>query len=277
MADDYPPPHHVLRDLRLATERTDDGWAITTAPVVDEICRHGAVRAGALAALIDVAGAAVALDAVLPDWIATADLSYHACGRITEGPVVIHSLPLRVGAGLVVTEARLFDGHDAAAAADRPAGLATMTFARIPGRATNVARDEEGRPVRRTEPWSGGGFGTPILDACGIVEVTPGVLEVGLVPYVENSFGTLNGGVVALVLEAAAESAAVGRLGRGDLATTDVEVHYLAQTRIGPARTEVTVLRVTDSAMACRVALVEVPTEEVLAVAYAEVEAEPAT
>src|ERR1700704_3970035 len=92
MALDYPPNHHLLRDLRLSfdhggnnsDERSSRAWM----PVVPELCTgDGAVRAGALATLVDVIGGGLAATVAHPGWIATADLTLHVVGAATSGSV----------------------------------------------------------------------------------------------------------------------------------------------------------------------------------------------
>jgi acyl-coenzyme A thioesterase PaaI-like protein len=56
-------------------------------------------------------------------------------------------------------------------------------------------------------------------------------VQVDLRPYVTNSIGTINGGVLAIMIERAAEAMRPGHV------ATDLQIHYLAQIRTGPART----------------------------------------
>ena len=68
----------------------------------------------------------------------------------------------------------------------------------------------------------------PVLDRCGVHDAGGGRLVLDKSPYVENSFGTVNGGVMAIVAEAAAVAAVGG--GRA----VDLQIHYLEQVRQGP-------------------------------------------
>ena len=76
---------------------------------------------------------------------------------------------------------------------------------------------------------------SPILDDIGVRVVTRGVAELDRVPYVMQPSGTIQGGAVALLAEAAAESL----LG---VAVTGLEVRYLAAVHQGPARATATLL-----------------------------------
>jgi acyl-coenzyme A thioesterase PaaI-like protein len=54
---------------------------------------------------------------------------------------------------------------------------------------------------------------------------------------VRNSFGTINGGVLGAVFQAAGEAARPGQV------ATDLQIHYLSQVKVGPARTSGSVSR----------------------------------
>ena len=90
------------------------------------------------------------------------------------------------------------------------------------------------------------GFAAPIHDRCGlrVVDSAHGVVECDRSDYIRNSFGTINGGVVALLLEAAGEHLATHVAGTA-MVTRDLQVHYLAQTKVGPARSRARVVRAT--------------------------------
>src|SRR5688500_20403920 len=86
----YPPERHLLRDFAVTTERVSPALTICSSPLVPLIAHaSGLLRVGALAAIIDLAGAATALSSVTPDWIATADLSFTSRAPITEGAIVL--------------------------------------------------------------------------------------------------------------------------------------------------------------------------------------------
>ena len=194
----YPPANHLLRDLAVRGRR-ETGLATNHL-----ISRPGLVdgaeqlRLGVLATLVDMTGAAIALATVNPDWIATADLSCHLSSPL-NGDATVVCRPLRAGSSTVVVEAEIADRDG------RRCGHGRMAFSRIPGRATRAALTPG--PDDPDEPtlFSMDG-GTPIddsvLDRCGVHVLAPGRLVVDKSPYVQNSFGTVNGGVQALVAEA---------------------------------------------------------------------------
>ena len=242
----YPPEQHLLRDFAVTTERVSRELTICVCPLVPEICLpSGRPRVGALAAIIDLAGAATAIASVTPDWIATADLSFNSGEPVIEGPIVVQAHLVRAGSNVIVVRVEVGDGRgreDADTAS--PAGRGLMTFARIPGSASAAS----GRFIPASSPRQSmalphSGFRLPLHAQLGIrvVDARHGVIEVDRTDYSRNSFGSLNGGVIAIAAEAAAE-AFVGANGQ-PLTAVDISVNYLSQTRSGPCRTMATLVR----------------------------------
>ena len=95
---------------------------------------------------------------------------------------------------------------------------------------------------------------------CGVKVLAPGCLELDKSPYVQNSFGTVNGGVQALVAEAAAVSLTDGSHAIGQ------QIHYLEQVGAGPVRVEAEIMR-TGPAPLCEVRLVDTGDDRLVAVA----------
>jgi len=100
------------------------------------------------------------------------------------------------------------------------------------------------------------GFVLPVNEQLGLVEVTPGVIEVTKTPYVTNSFGTINGGTSGIVMCAGAESA----LGH-EFVATDIEARYIGQAAEGPVRTMSEIVRVASDHAVVDVTLVDMSRE----------------
>jgi acyl-coenzyme A thioesterase PaaI-like protein len=278
-AAQYPPEHHVLRDLQVTTELVTAERSVSLAPVPDSARNAaGAASLGFLVAILDTNAASLALGAAHPDWTATADLSLHATGWLTEGPVLVDTRLERAGSNLVVVTTRLFDGmgradlDDLARGGDPQFLSATvahglLTFARIPARASVAAGRfdpsaaiGQRRQVTPTAPSSP----APLTERIGleVVDAAHGVVELHNSDYVRNSFGTINGGVLGFVFQGAAEAAVP------ELVATDVQIHYLAQAKAGPARTSVEVLRRSGDHAVCTVRAVDAGNDQrVLALA----------
>ena len=92
---------------------------------------------------------------------------------------------------------------------------------------------------RITEMFEGSSTLThPLREEAGIRVLDPmvGSVEMSLTPVVRNPAGTLQGAMVALLAEAAAEEMASARFDMPAV-VTDLDLRYLAQTGAGPVRT----------------------------------------
>jgi uncharacterized protein (TIGR00369 family) len=244
VSGEYPPEVHLLRDLAIEVEHRGDGtssaWLDVVPAVLDD---RGHVRAGVLATLVDVIGGGLSAVSAAPNWIATADLNLHLVRGVGEGTVEAAARVLRAGRTTVVVEVTLRD----AAVPGRTFGLATMTFSVLPRRDTNPVITADGGTPRSSLVLASSGFRVPVLDAVG-VEVhddARGAVEIPVVDYVRNSLGSLQGGVVALGVEYAAERALRAACGT-PVTVTDVHVTYLALVR-GMLRTSTEVLDASPS------------------------------
>lgn len=184
--------------------------------------------------------------AVLPDWMATADLALQIVAPAT-GPVLeARATVLRRGRTTLVIEAmvRNVAGPDAEPAGPvgdgSIAAWATMTFAVLPAAArTTTVGDLPDLPAG----WSftGAGLDRPVTEALGIEVDTTGRATVDVHEYLHNSFGAVQGGVMALLADVAAARAFDEPGGLG--VVTDLQVGYLALGRAGPIVATPRVLR----------------------------------
>ncbi|MGD0882718.1 MAG: PaaI family thioesterase [Acidimicrobiales bacterium] len=211
----------------------------------------GGVRAGVLATLVDVVGGAIAARVLRPDWLATADLSLQLVGTPPGAFVEARGSVLRRGRTTLVVEAlvvALDEGGDDVLVDGRPAdpvAWASMTFAVLPaqnpGSSVQMATE---LPVRWA--FSGGALEAPIMEVLPVtvVDATAGRLSLPVRPYLHNSFGAVQGGVIALLAEASAvEALGASRGGDGcPMVVTDLQIAYLALGRVGPIVTEARVL-----------------------------------
>lgn len=253
LPEEYPPPRHMLRDLRLATEPEASG-ACTWLPLVPEIEGVGGPRLGVIATLVDVAGGGAALEAVKPDWIATSDLAVHRLDPPVGSSLEARPQVVRAGRSSVVLEVEVRSGGARVA-------LATMGFTRLGAR--GGAQQHPGRPAGRVEfahPESG--LRRPVLAEIGAQdrEEAGGVVELAMSPYVVNSLGALQGGAAAVLLERAAELAGREALG-AEVVVSDLSIHFIALGRIGPMRTRARLLRRGEAGALLRIELVDIGAE----------------
>jgi acyl-coenzyme A thioesterase PaaI-like protein len=228
----YPPPRHMLRDLRLEVCHRASGVTVS-APAVPAIRnRAGHVGAAALGVAVDVIGGNLALRSVQPDWCVTSTLELHLLRPLTRD-FEVSGAPLRAGKTTVVLDVAVSDGRGP----EGPAAIASMTFTRVPRRTDTVAyREPEGERFAFAD--AGSGLHAPFLEqlGCRVIDAAAGVVELPVGDYVRNSVGALQGGAVVALVDAAAECIAATRMVDA-VATQDVQLHFLALGRVGPIRT----------------------------------------
>jgi uncharacterized protein (TIGR00369 family) len=249
----YPPDRHLLRDLRLTFERNDDDTSRAWMPVVPGVCSDdGAVRAGVLATLVDVIGGGLAATAAHPGWIATADLTLHMVGAATTGAVEARARVAHTGRTTVVIEVDLLD--DAGA----PLGIATMSFAVLQRRDINpdITTTVATGPSTMALPDSA--LRGSILDELEVqvIDAARGALEVPVGEWSLNSLGSMQGGAVATVVDAAAEVAARAASGE-PLIVRDIQLTYLALARVGPVRTRVDIIGTQPGSVTAHVEMID--------------------
>jgi len=95
----------------------------------------------------------------------------------------------------------------------------------------------------------------------GVRPVGTDAVEIDIAPGIRNPWGILHGGVVATLVDFAAEHATGG----GN--TTDVVLHYLAPNRVGPVRATARTLGYRSDGTVLRVEVTDVGAGRVTAVA----------
>jgi uncharacterized protein (TIGR00369 family) len=192
---------------------------------------HGGIRTGALLTFLDNVGGLGGGVAALPDgWVVSTNLAARILRTEHVGPFRVEAEVLRRGRHAVVTAVRALDeGARDALVAD--------------GVLTSAILVPEGGPPQWQRPVV---IATPPPDpACPPIEQWLGVrpvddgagtaVEIDLADPLRNPWGILHGGVVAMLVDLAAEAASGGE-------TTDVALHFLAPNRLGPVRAVATPL-----------------------------------
>jgi acyl-coenzyme A thioesterase PaaI-like protein len=258
----YPPAHHLLRDLRIVVEgeAKESAGRLEVVPALADA--GGRPRVGVLATLVDVVASQVAIRSVLPGWTATSNLSLDLGDLPTEG--VIEAIPriLRSGRQTVVVEVVLRSATDA-----KQLGVTTVGFSILRAR-NDVQKGGHWAevPEARTEFALADRFlEKPILEAVGLEfdSADPAVARMAVRPYLLNSLGALQGGAVAILLEAAAEDFAGASL-EGALQVRSLAVHYLKLARVGPVRAQSRVIARSRGGLLVRIELFDEGAGEVL-------------
>jgi len=191
---------------------------------------HGALRATAVVFLVD-AVAGLTLDTEPEVWTFTSDLSV----RMPRGaaPPTIRCFADILRSGKRSASCAVLLSTDA----DPAWGLGLATFARVARRAGDPEKPQIDLD-HLAELWAQvPPLEVPVREAAGItvIDASSGVVELTLRPDLANPAGALQGAMVALVAEAAAEELSSSALGSPQV-VTDLDIRYLTQARNGPVR-----------------------------------------
>jgi acyl-coenzyme A thioesterase PaaI-like protein len=200
------------------------------------VLRHGAVRASVVAFMIDVV-AGIVLDTDPDAWTLTSDMSVRMQPRPAPEWIYTRSTILRQGRRSATATVDLLTGDGETMA------TGAIGFARVPRRENDPPKPSVSHD-RIASIFNGSNVLTrPLREEAGIVVLDSGagVVEMQVTAELRNPAGTLQGAMVALLAEAAAEELATTRF---DLPTVvvDLDLRYLAQTGAGPVRTTARVL-----------------------------------
>jgi uncharacterized protein (TIGR00369 family) len=257
VSGDYPPLRHMLRDLLISVDFQEKTRCVVRAPVVPEICTdRGGVHAGVVATLVDLLGASLAIRAIYPDWLATAGLSIYMTRPAISGTIVASGTVVRAGQSMNVIYVDISEKLNSANPGTS-IGNAIMTYSRLPRRKDTI--EVEADSVNgMTFAIAGSGLSRRYLDEVGlqILDDTAGIVEIKMTDYVRNSFGAIQGGIVALLADIAGQCAARAATGQ-PLITKDLTLHYLSQGKVGPFLTRARMLRKTSDTALTRVELVD--------------------
>ena len=265
----YPGPRQILRYLRIVQENLDDGTVTARTPALDDLLDPGgAMRLGAIAPMCDLISGSVSSREVSPDWVATLEFKLHLSALVRDGWAHARCRPIRVSKNNIVSRSRVFDD------AGRVAGTSYVTFSRLPRREDNprvnpfkrsvmdyASPDEEPRlPLDEylglrflgrdtlADPTAAPSGDAPPVDVA--------VLELDHHPRIHNSFGSIQGGATAALLERAGAYAAELALGV-PTRSIDLHFHYLAQARVSPFRVTAEVVRADERGVLCAVELTD--------------------
>lgn len=198
-----------------------------------EIIHHGVVRISVLALVADMMGGWVADQHSQHDWVFTTDLSVRAPLLRVPPMILATGRAQRVGKGTIATEVHMHD-EDGALVAYSHTG-----FVRIgrrygddpkPDFESAAERWSTHRPERITDALD-------VAAGIQVVDAARGIVEVELRDELRNPAGAMQGAMVALVGEVAAETMAAHHLGTPQV-VTDLDVRYLAMGRVGPVHAQ---------------------------------------
>ncbi len=250
----YPGPGHILRYVRLAMDASDPDRTEAVMPALPDLCDPaGAVRLGPIALLADYAAGVTSHRAVRPDWPVTHDLALHLMRPApAEGELEAVCTITRAGRNSVVSETAVTSPVIGDVA------RVIITFSRLPRRDDTPTEAVRSPVVNLADDPSIERPRLPLDEAVGF-RFTAGerpAVAFDHDPFIHNSLGAIQGGVIALALERAASWAAEPVFG-ARVRTTDLHLHYLALGRRGPFEARAETLRVGPGSVVSRVALVD--------------------
>jgi len=231
MTDISDPGTTVPSRLGVVARPSDGDLALELTPR-PEILHHGIVRASVLSFVIDVV-AGITVDQDRDQWTFTSDMSVRMRPMPAPDRIDATNTILRQGrrSSTCLVELTTEEGAPIATGA-----IGFVSVARkpndppkpvvAPGQAPSIFRDAA--PLTR-----------PLREEAGIavIDAAEGALELEVTPELRNPAGTLQGAMVALLAEAAAEDLVAARF-ESPVVVTDLDLRYLRQAPVGPVRTK---------------------------------------
>lgn len=268
---DLPPNRTAVPNRLGVSALVDDrGLVIEMDDIQAEVLHHGVLRLSVLTFLADVS-AGVTLDTDPGAWTFTTDLSLFMPVRRAPGRVTTTTTVVRQGRRSAHALVDVVDERRQLLAAG------AIGFAHVPRKAGDPPKPRVTPQMMAQRFANPGRLSSPLRQEAGIVQVDPehGVVEIEVRPEVCNPAGTLQGAMVALIAEAAAEDL-VGSLAGQPVAVTEMDIRYLAQANVGPVRTQSRLIgsRPEDPV---EVRLVDTSNGRTTTVVYARVRPVPAT
>jgi acyl-coenzyme A thioesterase PaaI-like protein len=216
-------PVHVLRAIGFSIERVGSELH-GVASVVSEMAVPGTstLRISILATWVDMLTGLLAVGVVQPRVPATLqlDVNLHRPPR-EVAEVRMTARIVKAGRSGVVSAVDLRDGRDQRLGG----GTALFTVAGDPE--LRMTADLDQLVAQISEPAAP--LPAPFADHVGCERVVPGVAEIALSPARRNASDTLNGGLLALLVEEAVLSA------RSSTSLSMLSMRYLRPVRTGPA------------------------------------------
>jgi acyl-coenzyme A thioesterase PaaI-like protein len=224
--DPEPVPMFV-NDIPYRFELCEDDIGIVGDVTITDALRSvgsGLPRMSVLATIADCTAGVPSCLATRPQLAVTLDIVVRSVADRCGDRLDFAGEIVKQGRSTVASEVRFSDAGTKALVA-----LCYVTFMASP-RPQDLAP-----PLLRRRMQTNGSMATPFAEHVGLRTIAPGTVEVDLVPSLLQGSRTLQGGIIALLGEAAAESLTQRRV-------LDLDVRYLNAVRVGPGRATATAL-----------------------------------
>ena len=213
------------------TAQFEDGELTLLLHPTPETSHLGSVRASVVSYVVD-AVAGIILDDDPNCWTFTSDMSIRMRPVPAAECLRANATVVRRGGRSASCTVEVTD------VGGEPIAVGALGFARVPRREGDPPKPrvtpEETPALFRTL----GRLTRPLREEAGIavVDAAAGIVEVEVTPALCNSAGTLQGAMVALIAEAAAEDLLATSAG-GPVLVTDLDLRYLGKAGTGTVRT----------------------------------------
>jgi acyl-coenzyme A thioesterase PaaI-like protein len=244
------------------TARFDERGLVIDLTPQPEVLHHGIVRASVVAYAIDCVSG-ITLDGDEDTWTFTTDMTVRMQPVPAPAQLSAINTILRRGRRSATCTVSVVDDGGAEVA------TGAIGFAHVP-RKPDAPPKIMVKPEEAPALFQGlDGLEQPLRDAAGIVtlDAAAGIVEIAVIPEVCNPAGTLQGAMVALVAEVAAEELLAARHG-GPVVVTELDLRYLQQAGAGPVRSHARALGGGPDA-AVEVTLVDTATDRITTLVYA--------
>ena len=209
---------------RYGLRRTGDPDAPLEIEPYPEICAGGVLLPAVIAAAVDIVGSLYTREIAGGDATFTTDLSIRAPARFVPERILARGKLLRAGRRMITSSVVL-------EAAGQPFAYGESSFMRMPRLGDARPVSELGMPaVIPSVPLE-----RALADEVGIevVDASAGRVEVALRPALRNPEGSMQGALVALLAQVAAETLARNADGKAQI-VTELDLRYLAAAKLGP-------------------------------------------
>lgn len=210
--------------MGFAFDLDDDGRTMAGEATITDLLQPPSARLPRVAVLATITDCVAGIPAhvlTAPRLAVTLDIAVRLVAESCGSRLVIKGEIVKSGLSTVAGEVSYFDAETSAMVAHTYATF--MVSPRPQDRAPRISRG------MRTQ----GNMDLPLPEYVGARVLEPGVAEVERTPNLRQAAGSLQGGIVALIGEMAAESL-VGAPVR------DLDVRYLSAVRVGPGRATAT-------------------------------------
>jgi acyl-coenzyme A thioesterase PaaI-like protein len=262
MTDVSGPGMSVPSRLGVAA-RFEGGHLVLELRPQEETLHCGIVRASVLSFVIDVV-AGIPLDQDADVWALTSDMSVRMRPIPAPKRIDATSEVLRQGrrSATCLVELSTDEGE--------PIATGAIGFVKIPRKAIDPPKPNVPlgqAPLIFRDPTT---LARPLREEAGIQVIDPekGIVEVEVTADLRNPAGTLQGAMVALLAEAAAEDLMATHFG-SPFVVTDLDLRYLRKAQVGPVRTRSRLLG-TGPGAPVQIELIDTSTNEITTLVYAK-------